>query len=127
MTKDRAVYIRHIFDCINRVKEYVRPGKESFFRDRKTQDAVIRNIEVIGQAVKDFGADILVAARPGVPWLQIAATRNFLAHQYLGVDLALIWNIVELHLPRLENQIIEIARNEGIDLDGESNPPAMPV
>ena len=118
MTKDRAVYIRHTFDCINRVKEYVRPSKESFFRDRKTQDAVIRNIEVIGQAVKDFGADILVAARPGVPWLQIAATRNFLA---------LIWNIVELHLPRLENQIIEIARDEGIDLDGESNPPAMPV
>lgn len=94
MTKDRAVYIRHIFDCINRVKEYVRPGKENFFRDRKTQDA---------------------------------ATRNFLAHQYLGVDLALVWNIVELHLPRLENQIIEIARDEGIDLDDESNPPAMPA
>ena len=94
MTKDRSVYIRHIFDCIGWIQEYVRAGREEFFRDRKTQDAVIRNLEVIGQAVKDLGADGLAASHPGTPWPQIAATRNFLAHQYLGVDLVLVWNIV---------------------------------
>lgn len=122
MTKDRTVYIRYIYDCIGWIKEYVGEGKEAFFQDRKTQDAVIRNLEVIGQAVKDLGTDDLIASHPEVPWAQIAATRNFLAHQYLGVDLMLIWNIVERNLPQLEQQIIEIAKVEGINLDAPDTP-----
>ncbi|MDP2156055.1 MAG: DUF86 domain-containing protein, partial [Sulfuricella sp.] len=82
VTKDRSVYIRHIYDCICWIKEYVQAGKEAFFQDRKTQDAVIRNLEVIGQAVKDLGTDSLTSSHPETPWPQIAATRNFLAHQY---------------------------------------------
>lgn len=122
MTKDRSVYIRHIYDCIGWINEYVQGGKEAFFQDRKTQDAVIRNLEVIGQAVKDLGTDGLTASHPETPWPQIAATRNFLAHQYLGVDLTLIWNIVEQHLPQMEQQIIAIAKDEGIDLNAPNTP-----
>lgn len=122
MSKDRSVYIRHIYDCIGWIKEYVQEGKEVFFHDRKTQDAVIRNLEVIGQAVKDLGTDTLTSSHPQTPWPQIAATRNFLAHQYLGVDLALIWNIIEQHLPQLEREIIEIAGHEGIDLHAPDTP-----
>lgn len=122
MSKDRTVYIRHIYDCIGWIKEYVQAGKKAFFEDRKTQDAVIRNLEVIGQAVKDFGTDSLTSSHPDAPWQQIAATRNFLAHQYLGVDLKLIWNIVEQYLPQLEQQIIEIAANEGINLNAPDTP-----
>ena len=122
MTKDRSVYIRHIYDCICWIKEYVQAGKEAFFQDHKTQDAVIRNLEVIGQAVKDLGTGSLTSSHPETPWPQIAATRNFLAHQYLGVDLTLIWNIVEHNLPQLEQQIIEIARNEGLNLDAPNTP-----
>lgn len=122
MSKDRTVYIRHIYDCIGWVKEYVQDGKEAFFEDHKTQDAVIRNLEVIGQAVKDFGTENLITSHPDAPWQQIAATRNFLAHQYLGVDLKLIWNIVEQHLPKLEQQIIEIAAREGINLNTPDTP-----
>jgi uncharacterized protein with HEPN domain len=48
VTKDRSVYIRHIYDCIGWINEYVQAGKDEFFHDRKTQDAVIRNLEVIG-------------------------------------------------------------------------------
>jgi uncharacterized protein with HEPN domain len=122
VTKDRSVYIRHIYDCICWIKEYVQAGKEAFFQDRKTQDAVIRNLEVIGQAVKDLGTDSLTSSHPETPWPQIAATRNFLAHQYLGVDLTLIWNIVEQHLPQLERQIIAIAKNECVNLDAPNTP-----
>jgi uncharacterized protein with HEPN domain len=122
VTKDRAVYIRHIYDCVCWIKEYVNAGKEAFFHDRKTQDAVIRNLEVIGQAVKDLGTDSLTSSHPETPWPQIAAIRNFLAHQYLGVDLTLIWNIVEQNLPQLEQQIIEIAKNEGVNLDAPNTP-----
>ena len=116
MTKDPGVYIRHIYDCIQWIKEYAEPGQEAFFQDKKTQDAIVRNLEVIGQAVKDFGTDELVASYPGIPWVQIAGTRNVLAHQYLGVDNELIWNIVELELPRLEGAIINLAAKYGIDL-----------
>ncbi len=122
MTKDRSVYIRHIYDCIGWINEYVQAGKDEFFHDRKTQDAVIRNLEVIGQAVKDMGTDSLISSHPDTPWPQIAATRNFLAHQYLGVDLGLIWNIVEQHLPKLKENLLEIAKNEGIDLNASDTP-----
>lgn len=90
MKKDRSIYVRHIYDCIARIKEYVRDGKEAFFQDRKTQDAVIRNLEVIGQAVKDIGVGELSTSQPGVSWVQVAGARNVLAHHYLGVDLKLV-------------------------------------
>lgn len=116
MTKDSAVYIRHIYDCIQWIKEYAQSGREVFFQDKKTQDAIVRNLEIIGQAVKDFGTDKLAADYPEIPWSQIAGTRNILAHQYLGVDNELIWNIVELELPLLEKAISDHARRAGIDL-----------
>lgn len=117
MKKDKTVYLRHIYDCVARIKEYVQDGKEAFFRDRKTQDAVIRNLEVIGQAVKDIGVGELATTQPGVPWAQVAGARNILAHHYFGVDLKLIWTIVERDLPALEEKIAAIAKTEGVSLD----------
>lgn len=73
--------------------------------DRKTQDAVIRNLEIVGQIVRNLGPDSLAEQRPEVPWARIAGTRNILAHQYLGVDLSLIWNIVERELSPLEQAV----------------------
>ena len=58
--------------------------------DRKTQDAVIRNLEIAGQIVRDLGSEALATQRPEIPWARIAGARNILAHQYLGVDLALV-------------------------------------
>ncbi|MDO9365811.1 MAG: DUF86 domain-containing protein, partial [Methylotenera sp.] len=80
MTKDASVYIRHIYDCIQWIKEYAKVGQEEFYQDKKTQDAIIRNLEVIGQAVKDYGTDQLIANQPEIPWAEIAGTRNILAH-----------------------------------------------
>lgn len=117
MMKDRSIYIRHIWDCIQWIQSYIADGKEAFFADHKTQDAVIRNIEIIGQAVKDMGVETLAPVCTNIPWRQIADTRNFLAHQYLGVDMALVWNIIEHDLPQLQICMILIAKAEGIDLD----------
>lgn len=116
MTKEPSAYFRHIYDCIGRIKSYVQEGREAFFRDTKTQDAVIRNLEVIGQAVKDLGTDQLIASHSSIPWKQIAAARNVLAHHYLGVDITLVWNIVEQHIPQLESAIVELAAAEGVTL-----------
>jgi len=118
--KDPAVYVQHIHDCIVRIETYVKDGREAFFRDHKTQDAVIRNLEVIGQAVKDLGTDRLSDKQPAIPWSQIAGARNVLAHQYLGVDLTLVWNIVENDLPTLKTAIHQTAKRLDIQL-GQSD------
>jgi uncharacterized protein with HEPN domain len=105
VTKDPAVYLRHILDCIARIEDYVREGREAFLGDTKTQDAVIRNLEVIGQAVKDLGTDALGTRNASVPWGAVAGLRNVLAHQYLGVDINLVWRIVERDLPSLKGAV----------------------
>ncbi len=103
--KDRQALLRHLRDCLFQIREYSADGREHFLADRKTQDAVIRNLEIVGQIVKDIGPVELAKLRPDVPWVRIAGTRNVLAHQYLGVDLRLVWNIVERELTSLEQAV----------------------
>lgn len=106
--KDRLVFLRHLADCLQRIREYTTEGREQFIRDRKTQDAVIRNLEIVGQIVRDLGPETLAAQRPEIPWATIAGARNILAHQYLGVDLSLVWNIVERDLDALEAAVARL-------------------
>lgn len=108
MTRDPTVFLKHIRLCLDRIDDYVREGREGFTADPRTQDAVIRNLEIVGQAVRDYDASALAAAAPAVPWHRIAALRNVLAHQYLGVDLHLVSNIVEFELPRLREAIAKL-------------------
>lgn len=85
MTRDPLVYLCHMQLCIERIALYTEEGRDAFFADAKTQDAVIRNLEIIGQAARDLGVERLAAAQPALPWSSIAGLRNVLAHQYLGV------------------------------------------
>ena len=71
MSKDRSVYIKHLYDCICKIEEYTKEGKDTFLSDSKTQDAVIRNLEVIGQAIKDFGIEDLQSDYKHIPWNEI--------------------------------------------------------
>jgi len=111
MIKDRSVYIHHIYECILRIEKYCTDGREAFFNDSKTQDAVIRNLEVIGQAIKDFGIDDLNADFENTPWSEIAGMRNILAHQYLGVSIDATWAVVEKDLQPLKLAIKSVAQS----------------
>jgi uncharacterized protein with HEPN domain len=111
MNRDRTVFLRHMLICIDRIADYTREGRAVFMSDSKTQDAVVRNLEVLGQATKDFGTEELRARDPSIPWSRIAALRNVLAHQYLGVDVTLVWNIVERELVGLRSVIEGVLRN----------------
>lgn len=71
----------------------------------------MRNLEVLRQAAKDFGIEELRAHDAQIPWSRIAAMRNVLAHQYLGVDVSLVWNIVERELVGLRSAIEGVLRN----------------
>lgn len=102
--KDERVYLLHAVEAIDAILSYTTDGREAFFSDGKTQDAVIRNIEVIGQAVKGI-SDATRSLEPDVPWRQIAGMRDKLIHEYFGVDLTLVWDVVERELPVLRPQL----------------------
>ncbi len=109
--KDRTIFIAAALESILLINEYVAGYDcEQFLRDRKTQDAVIRNLEVIGQALKDFGIDELEQKQPEMPWRNIAGMRNVLAHEYLGVDPVMIWDTVNTHLDELEQALESLIR-----------------
>lgn len=103
MNSQRA-YLLHALDAIDAVIEYTQDGRDAFFADRKTQDAVIRNVEILGQAVKGLSTETR-AYDDSVPWRQIAGMRDKLIHEYFGVDLALVWDVVERELPALRPKI----------------------
>jgi uncharacterized protein with HEPN domain len=102
--KDDRDYLDHILEAGRRVLEYTRNGRTSFEADRMTQDAVIRNLEVIGEAVKNV-SEALRQQYPVVPWKRIAGLRDTLIHRYFRIDFDLVWDIVEVHLPELMAQV----------------------
>jgi uncharacterized protein with HEPN domain len=88
-----------IREAIDRIVAYVGGmSYEEFAIDTKTQDAVIRNIEIIGEAVKSV-SEQLRAANPQVPWRSLAGMRDRLIHQYFGVNLDVVWQAVSYDLP----------------------------
>ena len=107
--KDRVIYLLTALECIDFIHEYTQGySLEDFLTDRKTQDAVIRNLEIIGQMLKDYGLDELTEIDATTPWSKVAGMRNVLAHEYLGVDHALIWETVEKQLRALQRALQDI-------------------
>jgi uncharacterized protein with HEPN domain len=84
--------LRHIHDAIRRIRTFI-TDEQSFLSSELVQDAVIRNLEVIGEAVKALSSEVRDEA-PEVPWQQIARMRDHLIHRYHTVDLALVWTTV---------------------------------
>ncbi|MDI3299501.1 MAG: DUF86 domain-containing protein [Bacillota bacterium] len=94
-----------MLDAIALIKEFVAGMTfERFTEDRKTQSAVIRQIEVLGEAAKNVSGD-LKARHPEVAWAKAAGMRDVVAHEYWGVDLGIVWDTIELNLPELESQL----------------------
>lgn len=96
--KDDRIYLLHVRDAIQYILEYTATGKEGSFADRKTQDAVVRNLEIIGEATKRVSG-LLKDAHPDISWKPIAGMRDKLIHDYFGINLQLVWDVVERDLP----------------------------
>lgn len=101
--KDERVYLSNIRECITRIEEYTRGGKDEFMKTFMIQDGVIRNFEIIGEATKRLSPE-LRNTYSDVPWQQMAGLRDVLIHDYLKVNLNLVWQIIEQDLAKLKQQ-----------------------
>jgi uncharacterized protein with HEPN domain len=94
-------YLTDIVEAGKRIASYLANIEyEAFLQDTKTQDAVVRNLEIIGEAVKHVSEEVRNAS-PRIPWKSIAGMRDKLIHDYFGVNLDIVWNIVKKDLPSL--------------------------
>jgi uncharacterized protein with HEPN domain len=83
MNKDPRVYLAQVLERIDRIIKFTAEGQAAFFADERTQDAVIRNFEVIGEAVKRI-PEVYKEKHPTIPWRALAGFRDVLIHQYVG-------------------------------------------
>jgi len=108
--KDRTyqMYVDDIIMAINRIFEYTENYSFIDFKhDYKTVDAVIRNFEVIGEAVKNI-PDGIKEQHPDIPWKEMYSLRNRISHGYFGIDYEIIWDIIVNHLPLNKLQVLNI-------------------
>ena len=97
--------VADILDATRRIKDYTRGMTfEEFERDTKTQDAVVRNIEVIGEAVKRLSPEFK-RRHPDVPWKQMAGMRDVVIHRYFGVALDIVWKVIGEDLPKVISRL----------------------
>ena len=108
--KDDRVYLEHIRDALDDIATYTSAGRAAFFADRMRQDATLRKLEVIGQAVKNLSDDTK-SKRSEIPWKQIAGMRDKVIHDYFGVNLEIVWAAVEKDLPQLVRAIHDLLGN----------------
>ncbi len=108
MKKDFAVFLRHIDESIERIEDFTKGLKRGdFMREVEKQDAVIRRLEVIGEATKNLPKSFR-AKHAGVRWDEMARMRDKLIHHYFGVDLKITWQVVKKDLPSLKRNIKKI-------------------
>jgi uncharacterized protein with HEPN domain len=106
--KDPGLYIEHITGACARIRVYTVEGRGAFMASPLIQDAVARNLQIIGEATKRL-PEHLTTLHPEVPWRHVAGMRNRLVHEYAGLDLVEIWNVIEKDLPALESAIEHLA------------------
>jgi uncharacterized protein with HEPN domain len=110
--KDDRLYLVYILECVDRIETYTTAGKEDFFDDLKTQDAVLRNLHTLSESAQRLSEDLRVR-HPEIDWRAIIAFRNVVVHDYLGMDISQIWDIVTLDLPPLKRSAARILKDLG--------------
>ena len=101
--RDR-LFLGHVLEAIAAIESFTAGGQADFMTDLKTQSAAIRQLEIIGEAVKNLDAGLL-ANEPATPWRQIAGTRDRLIHAYFKVDLEGVWAMITKDLPPLKENV----------------------
>ncbi len=111
MEKENSIRLRHILESIGKIESYLQNfDEEKFGKDSLRQDAVLRQLEIIGEASKNLTNE-LKKSNPHVEWRKMAGTRDRLAHGYFSVDIEIVWRITQDFLPKLKTDIENILEN----------------
>ncbi len=103
--RDASLLLHDIQEAMQKIASYTAGMDfDAFLTDTKTSDAVVRNVEIIGEACKQL-PEAFKADHPHLPWAQMAGMRNRIVHDYTGVDLGIIWHVVTHSLPELAEEI----------------------
>ncbi|HSJ59201.1 MAG TPA: DUF86 domain-containing protein [Anaerolineae bacterium] len=110
--KDDRLYLIYILECLDRIDRYTSSGRDAFFSDTMVQDAVLRNLHTLSESTQRL-SDELKGKHPKVDWYGIAGFRNVLVHDYLGIDLKTVWDIVQRDLPQLKVTVTRMLSGHG--------------
>jgi len=112
MPRSQLLYVNDIAEAVENIRSYVgNRTYEEFRNDRMRVDAVIRNFEIIGEAVKNLSED-LKGQFPSTEWKAVAGFRDTLIHGYFGIDPEILWDIITTKIPVLQNEIAAIIEYE---------------
>jgi len=107
-TKEDSFFLEHMLESIENIREFTKTiQKEEFFKNKEKQSAVIRQIEILGEAAKNL-SEKTIFENPLIPWKELIGARDKIIHHYFGVDLEIIWEIIKTNLPDLETKLIPI-------------------
>jgi uncharacterized protein with HEPN domain len=109
--KDEGLYILHILDCVKRIEEYTSGlRREDFEKSNLIQDAVIRNLQIMAESTQRLSTETKQRA-PELEWAKIAGFRNILVHDYLGLDMRAVWNVVANDLSSLKESLEKLSKS----------------
>ena len=108
MQRAHDLYLKDILDAVRKIENYTENlSYEEFLKDELRQDGVVKNLEVIGEAVKNIPDD-LRNKKPDVEWKKIAGLRDILTHEYFGINLEIVWDVIWNKIPGLKMNVIDL-------------------
>ena len=112
MNEEDEVFLRHILESIEKVESYTKnSSKEKFTQQIQLQDAVIRRLEIIGEAARNI-TSAFKNKHNSLPWNEMIRTRDKVIHGYFGIDLDIVWDILKKDLPQLKESILKILHED---------------
>ena len=110
--RDWGILLEDILEAIRKIEKYTKNlSRDDFIKNSMVADAVVRNLEIIGEASKNIPAEVQKNL-PHIPWKKLSGIRNRIVHEYFGVDLSIIWFIIENELAQLKQTILKELKNK---------------
>ncbi len=110
MKRDYKLFVKDVLDAIDKIEEFIGNMEYGeFIQDDKTSTAVVKKIEIIGEAIKNIPRDVRVKYN-AIPWKDIVGMRNKITHNYFKIDYEIVWNVVKEKLPALKIQVEQVLK-----------------